>query len=70
MSFAAHARRVRDPGLPLRHRVSALRSCVVVHGPFGHHGTLAFLELEAGPFHRDERALLRAPAVLEDLRAR
>jgi hypothetical protein len=70
VSFVVHARRVRDPHLPLRRRLSALSSCVVLYCPFGFHGTLAFLELEAGAFHGDENALLRALDVLEDLRAR
>ena len=70
VSFVANARRVRDPHLLLHRRLSALSSCVVLYCPFGFQGTLAFLELEAGAFHGDEDALLRALEVLEDLRAR
>lgn len=70
VSFVVHARRVRDPRLPLRRRLSSLSCCVGAYHPFGFHGTLAFLELEAGAFRDDEDALLRALKVLEDLRAR
>ncbi|MEU4645454.1 hypothetical protein [Micromonospora sp. NPDC023814] len=60
MSFSAYARRVRDPALPHRRRVSALRSCVQLYRPIGFHATLSFLEEQAGSFQRDEAALLRA----------
>ncbi len=33
------ARRVRDSSLPLRHRSSALRSLLNIHGPLGFEGT-------------------------------
>ncbi|MGK5674285.1 hypothetical protein ACSNOB_15760 [Micromonospora sp. URMC 106] len=64
MSFSAYARQVRDPALPHRHRVSALRSCVQLYRPIGFYATLSFLEEQAGPFQRDEAALLRALDVL------
>ncbi|SCL45054.1 hypothetical protein GA0070606_0582 [Micromonospora citrea] len=60
MSFSAYARQVRDPALPQRRRVSALRSCVQLYRPIGFHATLSLLEELAGPFQRDEAALLRA----------
>ncbi|MFC5185522.1 hypothetical protein [Actinomadura harenae] len=69
MSFGNFARKVRDPGLPLGRRVSALRSCVQLYRPIGFEATLSFLEAEAGPFNTDEDALLRALAVLEASRA-
>ncbi|XVQ11636.1 hypothetical protein ACQP1W_03370 [Spirillospora sp. CA-255316] len=69
MSFSAYARKVRDPALPLRRRVSALRSCVQLYRPVGFHGTLAHLRAEAGPYERDEAALLRALALIETSRA-
>jgi hypothetical protein len=39
MSWSATARRVRDPGRPLRHRISAFRSLLNLHGPLGFHRT-------------------------------
>lgn len=39
VSWAVWARRVRDPGLPLRHRSSALRSLLNHHAPLGFDGT-------------------------------
>ncbi|MFC6595617.1 hypothetical protein [Kitasatospora paranensis] len=69
MSFGWHARRVADPALPLRVRVAALRSCVQLYRPLGFHGTLDRLAGVAGPYQRDEAALLRALEVLEADRA-
>ncbi|GAA2636687.1 hypothetical protein SMC26_16080 [Actinomadura fulvescens] len=69
MSFGNFARKVRDPALPYRRRVSALRSCVQLYRPIGFHATLSFLQAKAGPFHADEAALLRALAVLEASRS-
>ncbi|MEU7928155.1 hypothetical protein [Micromonospora sp. NPDC049801] len=69
MSFGTYARRVRDAALPYRHRVGALRSCVQLYRPIGFHATLSFLEEIAGPFHRDEAALLRALDALVASRA-
>lgn len=70
MSFAVHARRVRDASLPMNRRVSALGSCVQLFRPYGYHGTLAYLELEVGPFQRDEEALVLALELLEARRER
>jgi hypothetical protein len=69
VSFSAYARQVRDPGLPYRRRVSALRSCVQLYRPIGFRATLSFLEELAGPFQRDEAALLRALDALATSRA-
>lgn len=64
-----HARKVRDTSLPMSRRVSALRSCVQLFRPYGFSGTLAYLELEVGPFQCDE-ALVRALELLEARRER
>ncbi|MFB9234065.1 hypothetical protein ACFFWC_00715 [Plantactinospora siamensis] len=69
MSFSAYARHVRNPALPHRRRVSALRSCVQLYRPIGFHATLSFLRVVAGPFERDEAALLRALDALSASRA-
>ncbi|MDW5327248.1 hypothetical protein [Plantactinospora sp. KLBMP9567] len=69
MSFGTYARHVRNPELPYRRRVSALRSCVQLYRPIGFHATLSFLEEIAGPFQRDEAALLRALDALVASRA-
>jgi hypothetical protein len=60
VSFSSYARKVRDPDLPFKWRVSALRSCVQLYRPIGFTATLSFLAELAGPFQRDEVALLRA----------
>lgn len=60
MSFSAFANHVRNPALPHRRRVSALRSCVQLYRPVGFEATFSFLEEVSGPFQRDEEALLRA----------
>ncbi|GIM94915.1 hypothetical protein [Paractinoplanes toevensis] len=60
MSFSGFANHVRNPALPHKRRVSALRSCVQLYRPIGFEATLSFLEELAGPFHRDDGALLRA----------
>lgn len=60
-----YARRVRDAGHPLRWRVSSLRSCVQLYHPLGFRATLDRLAAEAGPYTRDEAALLRALELLE-----
>ncbi|MET9593216.1 hypothetical protein ABZY45_20095 [Streptomyces sp. NPDC006516] len=65
MSFNNHARKARDMTLPHGLRVAQLRSCVQLYRPIGFHATLSFLEAQAGPYGRDERALLRALDVLE-----
>nr|BFE32756.1 hypothetical protein GCM10010200_050070 [Actinomadura rugatobispora] len=64
-----YARKVRDPALPLRRRVSALRSCAQLYRPIGFHATLAYLRAKAGPYERDEAALLRALVLIETSRA-
>ncbi|MEQ4299933.1 hypothetical protein ABNF97_00850 [Plantactinospora sp. B6F1] len=69
MSFSAYARHVRDPALPDRRRVSTLRSCVQLYRPIGFHATLSLLRVVAGPFERDEVALLRALDALSASRA-
>ncbi|MBE1589000.1 hypothetical protein ACFPOI_56390 [Nonomuraea angiospora] len=69
MSFGNFARRVRDPALPYRWRVSAFRSCVQLHRPLGFEATLSFLESQAGTFQRDGAALLRALDIIESSRA-
>ncbi|MEU8080584.1 hypothetical protein AB0B31_34635 [Catellatospora citrea] len=40
--------------------MAALRSCVQLYRPIGFHATLSFLQELAGPYQRDESALLRA----------
>jgi hypothetical protein len=69
VSFNNLARKVRDVTLPHGHRVAQLRCCVQLYRPIGFHATLSFLEAKAGPFSRDEGALLRALGVLEGSRA-
>ncbi|WP_052442760.1 hypothetical protein [Streptacidiphilus neutrinimicus] len=64
MSFSADARRVRDPGLPLAWRHTALRCAVTCYRPMGYRATWAFLET-AGDLRRDQDALLRALERLE-----
>jgi hypothetical protein len=68
VSFSVFARKVRDASLPHGRRVSALRSCVQLYRPIGFHPTLAFLADVAGPYQRDEAALLRALDVLSTSR--
>ncbi|MFE9727539.1 hypothetical protein ACFYQ5_29200 [Streptomyces sp. NPDC005794] len=65
MSFNTCARKVRDAALPHRLRVTQLRSCVQLYRPIGFRATLSLLEAKAGPYGRDEGALLRALGVLE-----
>ncbi|NES28293.1 hypothetical protein GCE86_02205 [Micromonospora terminaliae] len=69
MSFGTYARKVRDRSLPYGLRVSALRSCVQLYRPIGFHATLGFLKEIAGPFQRDEAALLKALDAIEASRA-
>ncbi|MFC5002102.1 hypothetical protein ACFPIJ_30260 [Dactylosporangium cerinum] len=69
MSFSAFANHVRDAALPHQRRVSALRSCVQLYRPIGFHASLSFLAVLAGPYHRDETALLRALDALTASRA-
>jgi hypothetical protein len=70
VSFSAFTNHVRNPALPHRRRVAALRSCVQLYRPIGFHATLSFLEELAGPYHHDEQALLRARDHLAASRAR
>lgn len=71
MSYAVQARRVRDESLPYGRRVSALCSCVQMYRPLGFNATLSFLAEElAGPYDRDEAALLRALDALTASRSR
>ena len=69
MSFGNFARQVRDPALPHRRRVAALRSCVQLYRPIGFEATLSFLHTKAGPFRTDEAALLRALAAVRGVPA-
>jgi hypothetical protein len=69
VSFGTYARQVRNPALPYTRRVSALRSCVQLYRPIGFQATLSFLAEVAGPFQRDEAALLRALDALTTSRA-
>ena len=80
MSWAVHARRVRDEALPLGQRVSALHSLIANHhAPFCFLGTVAHLQGATGGGRRRWRAvgrrgwtheqLLAALAMLEQSRA-
>jgi hypothetical protein len=72
VSWAVHARRVRDEGLPLTQRVSALRSLVASHhAPLGFLGTVAHLRAATGGGRRGWTAeqLPAALAMLEQSRA-
>ncbi|MFL6118218.1 hypothetical protein [Actinophytocola sp.] len=70
MSFAADARKVRNPDLPHLRRLSAFHSCVQRYKPLGFAATLSFLEQLAGRYRQDEEALLRALDMLVDSRER
>ncbi|MGW4112948.1 hypothetical protein ACWEFJ_18920 [Actinosynnema sp. NPDC004786] len=70
MSFSGHARRAGDPTVPLPHRVSSFRSCVRAFPAAPYEDTMRYLELVAGPFQRDARALDAALGLLLLLRAR
>lgn len=60
MSFGTYARKVADPSLPYGRRINALAGCVQLYRPIGYAATFAYLEHVAGPFRRDEKALLQA----------
>lgn len=60
MSFGTYGRKVGDSSLPYGHRINALAGCVQLYRPIGYLATFAYLEHVAGPFRRDEGALLRA----------
>jgi hypothetical protein len=68
VSFAADARKVKNPELPYPRRLSAFHSCVRRYNPLGFVTTLSFLEQLAGQYRDDEESLLRALAVLVDSR--
>jgi hypothetical protein len=68
MSFGTYARKVRDPSLPYGCRINALAGCVQRYQPVGYQATFAYLEHVAGPFRRDEGALLRAMDMLSSSR--
>lgn len=70
MGFSWYAHRAGDATLPLPHRVSAFRSCVRRFHAASYEDTMRYLELVAGPFQRDERALAAALDVLLVLRGR
>jgi hypothetical protein len=56
--------------MPLRARVVALRSAVVLYQPLGWHLTLSFLDQTVGGYARNEQAVLDALDLLEDSRQR
>lgn len=64
MSFAVHARRVRDERLGPARRGAALGSAIVLYGPFGFTWTRAYLGL-FGDTRRDPRAMTAALDALE-----
>ncbi|MET7400145.1 zinc ribbon domain-containing protein [Dactylosporangium sp. NPDC005572] len=70
-SIPAEAARVRDPGLPLRRRLLALRECVLHFAPYGFRATWHHLVVAAGIPVRladDPAALVRAVDELEEAR--
>jgi hypothetical protein len=68
VSFAADARKVKNPELPYLRRLSAFHSCVQRYKPLGFVTTLSFLEQLAGRYRDDEESLLRALTMLVDSR--
>ncbi|WP_052684334.1 hypothetical protein [Lentzea aerocolonigenes] len=64
MSFAAGARKVLDPSLPLNRRVTALRECLSHYHPIGFEASFSFLESLAGDLYRDPAALTSALELL------
>lgn len=60
MSFGTYARTVRDGSEPYGRRINALAGCVQLYRPLGYLATFGYLNEVAGPFRRDEAALLRA----------
>ncbi|MEO3811038.1 GNAT family N-acetyltransferase [Sphaerisporangium sp. B11E5] len=69
MSFASHARRVRDRTLPHDVRYAALRRAAGAYMPLGYTATWEYLVESAGPPGEDEGALLRGLGLLERGRA-
>lgn len=71
-SFPAVARRVRDPALPLPHRLWALRECTLRFAPFGFRATWHHLLVTARipqDLAQDPGSLVRALDDLESARA-
>ena len=60
MSFGTYARKVTDGSLSYGQRINALAGCVQLYRPLGYLATFGYLNHVAGPFRRDEAALLRA----------
>lgn len=70
-SFLTHRARVHDAGLPLRHRHSALRTCITLFAPYGFRATYHHLTLSAAIPRRleaDPDALVRAVEELHEAR--
>jgi hypothetical protein len=70
VSFGTYARKVRDQSSPYGRRVNALAGCVQLYRPLGYLATFDYLEHVAGPFRRDEAALLGALDALTASRER
>lgn len=68
MSFAVHARRVRDESLPFVRRRGELRCAVGRYCPLGFNATWAYLATLAPDLRTEPAALPRALAVLEESR--
>jgi len=60
VSFGTYARKVTDGSSPYGRRINALAGCVQLYRPLGYLATFGYLTHVAGPFRRDEAALLRA----------
>jgi hypothetical protein len=60
VSFGTYARTVTDGSSPYGRRINALAGCVQRYRPLGYLATFGYLNHVAGPFRRDEAALLRA----------
>ena len=68
MSFAVHARRVRDESLPFVRRRGELRCAVGRYCPLGFNATWAYLATLAPDLRTEPAALPRALTVLEESR--
>ncbi|WP_412738348.1 hypothetical protein [Krasilnikovia sp. MM14-A1259] len=64
MSFGTYARKVTVGSLSYGRRINALAGCVQLYRPLGYLATFSYLNQVAGPFRRDEAALLRALEML------